>query len=150
MDMQHGHMYSMYGTEIQSGHEAWTCSSGWPQGHAAWIRSIDMQHGYAAWTRSTEIQNGHATGGHAAWKRSRDLLTPYSRPLLFSLLNRFGLWDRVSSVVPQRAEKARAFSVALSIFSRCSFPRSPFAPCSRARKKHGGPPLSADRSFQVA
>jgi hypothetical protein len=135
MDMQHGHMYSMCGTEIQSGHAAWTCSTGWPQGHAVWTRSIDTQHAHAAWTQSTEIQNGHAMGGHAAWKRSRDLLTPYSRPLLFSLLNRFGLWVRVSSVVPQRAEKSRAFSFALSIFSLCSFSRSGAPLLLRARKR---------------
>jgi hypothetical protein len=143
-DRQYGHAAWTYVQYVRHGNTEWTWSMDMQYGLATRTCSMDTQHRHAAWICSMDtnhrIQNGHATGGHAAWKRSRDLLTPYSRPLLFSLLKRFGLWVRVSSVVPQRAEKSRAFSFALSIYSLYSFSCSgaPLLLRAREREKSSG------------
>jgi hypothetical protein len=80
--------------------------------HATRICSRDIQQGHAAGTCSNTCSNTCSMDmqqGHAAGTCSMDMHIPYSRPLLFPLLRRFGLGNRVSSVLRQKGGKIFSF-----------------------------------------
>jgi hypothetical protein len=97
-----------------------------------------MQQGHAARTCSMNKQHGKAANMYCTC--SMDVHTPYSRFLFCPLPSKFGLWNRASSMVRQREEKARIRAFfALGAFALFRALVLFFA--SRLRKKRGRPPL---------
>ncbi len=108
-------------------------------GHGAHKITTDMQHKQASWKSSSNVQQGHA-----AWTcihLSQD-------PCFFSMPSGSRLWNRVSSVVRQREEKARIRDFIIRARRFCFFSCSLFFSllhsfcfvlASESRKKAGAP-----------
>ncbi len=144
--MQHGYgpAACTCSMDIQHARAAWTFTRDMKQGNSQEAYSTDMQQEQAAWKRFRNMQQAQAaskfsrylqqgqTARHSAGtcSRARDMHTPYSRPLIFPLPSRFGLRNRVSSVLRQiegkprirafffRARRFRYFRAGFSLRSR--------------------------------
>ncbi len=142
--MQHEHEAGTCSKPMQHGHTAWTCSLGMDMEHIKSQRTCSMNkhHGKAAAMCSRYMQQGHAAC--TCIHLSQD-------PCFFSLPSGSRLWNRVSSVVRQREEKARIRDFIFRARRFCFFSCSLFSAllhsfcfvlASESReKKRGRPPL---------